>query len=192
MSAVELVIDLDQSQLDQLELPSQAKILAALQFLRAEAIANTLRGVDATGRAFVPYSRHGHYTKVIGRSAASPKARRSAILAYQRRLSKRAGGAVAGRVTGTGVEYQSYADYKSAKGQNTVNLTETGHMLQALVVRGGSATATTVEGSLQITGEPAGRALGHQRGNPSRGLPKRQFIPESADAFVRALRRVQA
>lgn len=193
--------------------PTKADLLLVGNFLKTQVVERTERGVDADGKAFAPYSENGPYyynpsgrvgsafarvavRKGMGQEdiAQGIKDIRSLTAKRQKaaasRLLKKLGGPGSGGVksrTGVSIKFASYGAFKRALGRAGVDLTgpRAPHMMQALTVRAESDGVV-----IGIYGEPAGRAQGHQYGNPRRKLPQRKFLgatPEDRREIIKLL-----
>jgi hypothetical protein len=173
--------------------PTEGDALYAAQRQKTRMVERTLRGVDVNERAFEPYSTNGpvYYYPLgrVGRTKATAKQKKAAV----RGLLKRTAGVTAIRSeyggymgvggvktrSGTGIRYESYADFKASLGRAGVDLTgpRAPHMLQAIGVRAGNRGFASIgdetvagkstpvtEFAIGVYGEAAGRASGHNTG----------------------------
>lgn len=167
---------------------TKADLLSALRKQKKRILERTARGVDADGMPFAPYSQKGPYYWY-------PNEGKAMTVRGKKRSAKSHAKKYNGKVTGTGVRFESYAAFKRSLGTTVVNLRgpRPPHMLEQLRVTAYDAK----RGIIEISGEAADRAFKHNVGTDL--LPRRTFLAfgsSDEDAIARdfeasILKRVQ-
>jgi hypothetical protein len=163
--------------------PLKPDLMLIGNYVKAQILDRTERGVDADGRPFAPYNttRPFYWNPYTGKNISSWQAQNRSM----NRMLKKLGAGNNGILrdgkgkelarrggTGTSIRFQSYDAFKRSLGRSNVDLTgpRAPHMLQALQVRAVAGGVT-----VGIYGEAAARAAAHNAGVPGR-LPQRRFL----------------
>lgn len=186
--------------------PQNADLLMIGNYFKTATLERTARGIDVDGRTFASYStKRAYYWNPYSGNKRQSGTRKKQNAAMNRMIKKLGGSTKTGIIrdpvtgkavahrsgTGTSIRFASYDAFKRSLGRSNVDLTgpRAPHMLQALTVRVAEDGKGVILG---IYGEAAGRAKGHQNGNPARGLPQRKFLGATPEDRAHALRLLSA
>lgn len=163
--------------------PLNPDLMLIGNYVKAQILDRTAKGVDSDGRPFVPYNttRPFYWNTYTGSKSGSWQAQHRSMNRMLTKLGAGSNGILRdgsgkelGRRggTGTSIRFQSYDAFKRSLGRSNVDLTgpRAPHMLQQLQVRSVPGGVT-----VGIYGEAAARAAGHNYGVPGR-LPQRRFL----------------
>lgn len=184
-------------------LPTTGDLLYAGQRQRDRILQRTQEGKDYLGQTFHPYSTNGpvyYYPSKDAKNRSAGKNRFAKKLGIPAKKEVAKEGYTARR-TSLGIKFSSYAALKYFLGRSNVDLrgVSAPHMLQAMIVKVGGFVLGEINSNsvsspntigdrsnaseliIGIYGDEAGRASGHNEGNPKKKLPKRRFLDASEE-----------